>query len=385
LAAIAHEIEDGLNQVLFVTKGRFTKEEAEAYDLLCSVIFDSEVAKYTTIVKTEFPDFEDEQACERDRQRLRSENARLANIVNRVKKVLYVDNPPIRGRYATMAEDSQKESRKRLLTYLGTCQSIYKPSNLDTLNERVRDYMTDEEKLLKKMNELEKERAEQAEKFKKELTEIEAKRVKELAENRRIFEQQMRDLQVQSEQRLQATKNELQADHQRQMSSFQQQQEQLRREAESRHNEALREAKNANEQQMRLMQEQFRQGQQEIERLQREASKKSDSSAEIATLMQQMRIDDQNREDRRASQNREFEQKRLALEEQRRKDDAEANRKAQEVANERKKADEQREAGRKAEINKLNEQLKKKDEAIEQLGEKVTQIQESQSGGCKII
>src|SRR5207244_2638061 len=35
--------QNGLNQVLFVTRGRFTKEEIEAYDLLSSIIFDKNV------------------------------------------------------------------------------------------------------------------------------------------------------------------------------------------------------------------------------------------------------------------------------------------------------------------------------------------------------
>jgi hypothetical protein len=300
LAKIAHEIEDGLNQVFFITKGRFTKEEAETYDMLSSIIFDSEVVKYTTVIRTDFEDFENNQVCEEDRQKLRSENPELARIFREVRKILYVDNPPIRGRYAEMARGSREASRTRLLTYLGTCQDTYKPSNLDTLNDRVRDYMTNEEKLQKKMEELEKERAEQAEKFKKELEEIEAKRVKELAETRQQFEQQMRDLQVQSEQRLQATKSELQADHQRQMSAFQQQQEQLRREAENRHADAIKSAKEANEQQMRLVQDQLRQSKEEADRVRRDLeTKSSSSSSDIAHQTEQLRLEEKERERQR--------------------------------------------------------------------------------------
>jgi len=59
LAEMASRVKrEGLNQVLFVTKGRFTKEEIEAYDLLSAIIFDKDVIKYTTIVRTDFEDFE---------------------------------------------------------------------------------------------------------------------------------------------------------------------------------------------------------------------------------------------------------------------------------------------------------------------------------------
>ncbi|CAG8448293.1 1221_t:CDS:2 [Funneliformis mosseae] len=52
----------------------FTEKEEEAYKLLNSVIFDSEVVDYTTIIRTNFPEFENEEACRRDREKLRGEN-----------------------------------------------------------------------------------------------------------------------------------------------------------------------------------------------------------------------------------------------------------------------------------------------------------------------
>src|SRR5690349_18828520 len=40
LAKIAHSLDNGLNQILFVVGQRFTKEEVEAYNLLKQIIFD---------------------------------------------------------------------------------------------------------------------------------------------------------------------------------------------------------------------------------------------------------------------------------------------------------------------------------------------------------
>ena len=58
---------------------------------------------------------------------------------------------------------TQEESQKRLLTYLAGCQENYRPSNIDTLNERVQDYKTNEQKLKDKMKELEADQKRQEE------------------------------------------------------------------------------------------------------------------------------------------------------------------------------------------------------------------------------
>uniref|UniRef100_U9U6Q8 AIG1-type G domain-containing protein n=1 Tax=Rhizophagus irregularis (strain DAOM 181602 / DAOM 197198 / MUCL 43194) TaxID=747089 RepID=U9U6Q8_RHIID len=127
------------NQIFFVANGRFTREEIEAYDLLSSIIFDKEVINYTTIVRVNFSDFEDYEKCANDRASLRMENAGLAYILNKVN-IVYVDNPPLVGRAREINKEVREVPRKRLLTYLGTCQNTYRLSNLDTLNERIRKY-----------------------------------------------------------------------------------------------------------------------------------------------------------------------------------------------------------------------------------------------------
>src|SRR5215213_11083782 len=63
LAEVAERVKtEGLSQILFVAGEKFTKEEIEAYDLLSSIIFDKDVLKYTTIVRTRFDDFQDKEA-----------------------------------------------------------------------------------------------------------------------------------------------------------------------------------------------------------------------------------------------------------------------------------------------------------------------------------
>src|SRR3954454_836231 len=155
LAKITREIDGGLNQILFVVGDRFTREEAEAYRLLRQIIFDNEVVRYTTIVRTKFPEFEDENACEEDREALKRERPELADIVGSVK-IIYVDNPPLKGntRRIEVNKETREASRERLLTHLiSNCQGTYRPNNSAELNDRIRDYFTEEEKLQKEIRE----------------------------------------------------------------------------------------------------------------------------------------------------------------------------------------------------------------------------------------
>src|SRR5829696_5681623 len=57
IAEAVYLARDGISQVFFVTDGRFDQYEMATYDLLRTIIFDSDVTKHTTIVRTKFPDF----------------------------------------------------------------------------------------------------------------------------------------------------------------------------------------------------------------------------------------------------------------------------------------------------------------------------------------
>jgi predicted GTPase len=147
LADASYSIKEGLNQILFATDGRFKEEEIMAYDLLRSVIFDTNVANFTTIVRTKFPEFENPEKCEEDRKAMLEENQKLSEIIKTSKKVIHVDNLPETGSYAEVSKKVRENSRTALLTYLRTCQDIYKPENLDGLNERINSYMTEKDQM----------------------------------------------------------------------------------------------------------------------------------------------------------------------------------------------------------------------------------------------
>ena len=52
LARTCHTLANGVNKIPFVSAGKFTKEGAEAYDTLRHAIFDEEICRYVTIVRT---------------------------------------------------------------------------------------------------------------------------------------------------------------------------------------------------------------------------------------------------------------------------------------------------------------------------------------------
>ena len=272
LAEMADRVkQEGLNQILFVIKSRFTKEEIEAYDLLSSIIFEKEVINYTTIVRTGFEEFEDKEACDDDRGLLRTENAELAQL--RAVDIIYLDNPPLKGRNAESNKLIREESRKRILTYLGGCRKTYRPKNIDTLDERVQDYKTNEEKLKEKMKELEKARKEQETEFRKKLTELKEDQVRELRENRKKFEEDLNKVKTEGEENLRKTVNEMEDKQKKQLDEHEQRNKEREKENNARHEKDLEKLEKTIEEQKREQKEGLEKNREELKRLTEEELK----------------------------------------------------------------------------------------------------------------
>nr|CAG8539834.1 9336_t:CDS:2 [Entrophospora candida] len=144
LLEAAETIKCGINQILFVTKGIFSGPEIEIFETLQSLIFDEDVFKYTTIIKTNFAEFEDDDECEKDYNDMISEDDKISQFIKSCKKVIHLDNPPITPRTKQVAEEIREESRKKILSYLCTCTEVYMPKNLqEFINAKVKDYMTE--------------------------------------------------------------------------------------------------------------------------------------------------------------------------------------------------------------------------------------------------
>jgi energy-coupling factor transporter ATP-binding protein EcfA2 len=191
----SHSMQEGLNQILFVTNGRFTQEEARAYRDLKRVIFDGNVGRYTTIVRTNFPDFGDERACERDREAMRRENSEMSDIINSVRRIIYVDNPPVgtnNPRRNAVNQEERNASRDSLLAYLGTCQDTYRPENLHNMNERIGSYVTEQERLEKELKEKEEQMRQQEARMQQELSNLRTQQAQQLQQMQASFQEQMR-------------------------------------------------------------------------------------------------------------------------------------------------------------------------------------------------
>lgn len=157
-----YSAKEGLNQVLFVFSGRFSEEQIVAFNLFKNFVNETGITKFTTLVRTNFQDFREQQVCEEDRKKLLNQSKILSEIINSCNGIVYVDNPAIP---IIKPEDSEKKrkrkeqeiviykedregSRKIVLDHLAeNCQEIYKLKEWDNIYSLVVNYMKKKQEL----------------------------------------------------------------------------------------------------------------------------------------------------------------------------------------------------------------------------------------------
>ncbi|CAG8586552.1 8975_t:CDS:2 [Paraglomus occultum] len=110
--------------LLVVDNNSFTEGEKEIFKLLESVL-GNEIDKYTTIVRTNFVNFEDENSCAEDSKFLIEEITKFS-ISFTSCKVIHMDNPSINisessknaEKLINLNKQTREESRKKLLENL---------------------------------------------------------------------------------------------------------------------------------------------------------------------------------------------------------------------------------------------------------------------------
>ncbi|KAF2068565.1 hypothetical protein CYY_010111, partial [Polysphondylium violaceum] len=115
-----------------------------------------EIVKYTTIVKTRYPKFRNPQACQEDLNIILAEGTNeMRSIIQSCNKFIHVNN---------MCEDedpdlkARKDSRTILATHLyNNCREIYKPKELDQLNDKIVNHMTEAQKSKARIDSLQQE------------------------------------------------------------------------------------------------------------------------------------------------------------------------------------------------------------------------------------
>src|SRR5206468_11962380 len=96
IAEAVYLARDGISQILFVTNGRFDQFEMATYNLLTTIIFDQNIANYTTIMRTRFDNFGDEEECQEDIEKMLASEGDLSGIVRSCQeRIVHVNNPSL--------------------------------------------------------------------------------------------------------------------------------------------------------------------------------------------------------------------------------------------------------------------------------------------------
>lgn len=181
LAQLAHKCSDGINQLLFVTNDRFTKEEREAADSIIDVIFQPQVAHFCTLVRTRTPGRELKEAVIAQKTReYKEQTIELHPGLARINTFIMVSNPDDGDDHSIA---TRKRTRKRMIEHIILhYQAIYVPPLFPDVKRRIDGHIqqqTETERKLKKLQEdLKAARISQAE-FTRE-------HAKEMAELKRI-------------------------------------------------------------------------------------------------------------------------------------------------------------------------------------------------------
>lgn len=146
-----HAAKEGINQVLFAARGKFSDEQIIAFDTFKDFINESGITKFTTIVKTGFKDFRNPQECDKDRQCLLVQNKKIRKIIESCNDIIHVDNPSIpeideddsdNEQEIKISNKKRKESREKVLKHLSEkCLEIYKLKEWDSIYSKVDNYI----------------------------------------------------------------------------------------------------------------------------------------------------------------------------------------------------------------------------------------------------
>ena len=160
LTKVSNYCKNGVNQLFFVTQGRLSTQEQEAWRTVQETIFDEELIDYTTIVRTHVPPkrLEMKSWIKEQTDDLCKGKCDLAAIFKKVcsaERIFFVDNP---GEYSTIQEwELLRERTKDLLRHLlDSCEKRYTPQRLELFNHRMgglADKVESQEREIEKLRE----------------------------------------------------------------------------------------------------------------------------------------------------------------------------------------------------------------------------------------
>jgi len=147
-------VREGLHQVFFMYDRRFSAYTAYVYNLLRAVVFNEEICRFTTIVRTDFWEFENRERCEADIRDLRQLPV-VGEIVQNCARVLHVQNVP-NGQIPGVTVDFQARSRDLLRLHVRNCRELYRPDALNQIKDRITVHMEEKTRIEREKKELEK-------------------------------------------------------------------------------------------------------------------------------------------------------------------------------------------------------------------------------------
>jgi len=135
---------EGINQVIFVFKGRFASEHVKAFNLFKDFIDETGIAEFTTLVRTNFENFRTRSRREEDQKSLLEQNKEIVETVKSCKGgIVYVDNPPIDDENEEKERNKKirEKSKKVVLDHLAkNCLKVYKLKEWDSIYAMVENY-----------------------------------------------------------------------------------------------------------------------------------------------------------------------------------------------------------------------------------------------------
>ncbi|CAG8581264.1 7733_t:CDS:2 [Dentiscutata erythropus] len=158
LAETCRMLEGGLYRILLVTGDRFTEEEKDMYYTMKETIFDHKFTHYTTIIRTKFPCFLNEEDCKKEEENLDKTNPGFSKIIKECKDIVFVDNPPLIGLSKSIEANKEvrKYSRKKIIeSFASNCEKYYPPT-LKEVSEKLVSCFMEKEKLEEDLKEAKK-------------------------------------------------------------------------------------------------------------------------------------------------------------------------------------------------------------------------------------
>ncbi|XP_062507059.1 uncharacterized protein LOC134183516 [Corticium candelabrum] len=154
LSTICSKYKGGLSSVFFLVKGRMTKEEADALDIICKVLFTPQICTVTTLIRTNFPGFMMPNKVSADIAALEQDEPGR-KVMSMVSNVIHIDNPPL---IYPHGKETRAQSREALLAKIVLSEQVYKPPEIAEVNKRISNYLEETATAEEKIARMEAER-----------------------------------------------------------------------------------------------------------------------------------------------------------------------------------------------------------------------------------